>query len=113
MMTVSEARERRVCRVCGGPIDVTGPAGWSEDFGELVYPVAVTLDFGLEFAHTACLKGATPAPDSRPPFDPDFSPGHPVNRCAAEASGLRYDPVDRVYRDEDGCPVRDRFGQLF
>ena len=44
-------------------------------------------------------------------FDPDLSPDNETNRDAAEERGLRYDPAESVYRDEDGCPVLDRFGQ--
>lgn len=56
-MTVDEAKQRRVCRICEQPIDVTGPVDWPDRFGEMVWPLAVTLDFGREFAHTACLEG--------------------------------------------------------
>ena len=45
-------------------------------------------------------------------FDPDFSPCSEVNEDAAKERKLKYDPTESVYRDEDGCPVRDRFGQL-
>ena len=58
-LSVPEARRLRVCRICGVPIRATGPAGWPEQFGELTYPVRVTLNFGDEFAHTDCL----PKPD--------------------------------------------------
>ena len=44
-------------------------------------------------------------------FDPDLSPDHEVNRDAAEEQGLTYDPEEAVYRDEDGCPVLNEFGQ--
>ena len=44
-------------------------------------------------------------------FDPDLSPHSEVNEDAARERGLRYDPAESVYRDEDGCPVLDRFGQ--
>ena len=49
-----------------------------------------------------------PAPSR---FDADLTPGHPANQRAARARGLRYDPAAGVYRDEDGCPTLDRFGQ--
>lgn len=42
-MTVEEARERRVCRVCGEAIHAPGG------------PLALTLNYGEEFAHTSCL----------------------------------------------------------
>jgi hypothetical protein len=65
-MTVEEARASSVCRICGKNINVpTGqPKGWESEFGEMVYPLAITLNFGDEFAHTACLPadgGAAPA----------------------------------------------------
>ena len=44
-------------------------------------------------------------------FDPDLSPTSEANREAAEERGLRYDRAGEVCRDEDGCPVLDRFGQ--
>jgi hypothetical protein len=44
-------------------------------------------------------------------FDPDLSPDNEANRDAAEERRLRYDPAESVYRDEDGCPVLDEFGQ--
>lgn len=44
-------------------------------------------------------------------FDPDLSPEAEVNQDAADARGLTYDPRARVYRDEDGCPMRDEYGQ--
>jgi hypothetical protein len=55
-MTVEEARKNRVCRICGEPLPVpVAPRDWTIAFGEMVYPVAITLEFGDEFAHTACL----------------------------------------------------------
>lgn len=58
MLTLEEAKRRRVCRVCGEPILVDGaPIGWTDEFGKMLYPVRVTLDFGREFAHTDCLAG--------------------------------------------------------
>jgi hypothetical protein len=44
-------------------------------------------------------------------FDPDFSPRADINKRAAKVRGLKYDPNTRQYKDADGCPVRDRFGQ--
>jgi hypothetical protein len=49
--------------------------------------------------------------ETLPDFDPDVSPKNPQNIRAANARGLRYDRRGRVYRDESGCPTRDRFGQ--
>lgn len=45
------------------------------------------------------------------PFDPDLSPEHPTNQAAAEQQGLRYDAASQTYQDEDGCLIRDKFGQ--
>jgi hypothetical protein len=33
------------------------PLGWPYEFGLMVYPIEITLNFGDEFAHTACLQG--------------------------------------------------------
>lgn len=57
-MTVEEARAAGVCRICNNSIrSVPGqPVGWQMEFGERVFPPpALTLKFGDEFAHTACL----------------------------------------------------------
>jgi hypothetical protein len=45
-------------------------------------------------------------------FDPDLSPSSETNEEAARERGLRYDRTKEAYVDEDGCPVRDRFGQF-
>jgi hypothetical protein len=66
MLTVEEARERRVCRVCEIPIiGVLAPMGWAHEYGHMTYPDRITLNFGEEFAHTACLEaqGAPGGPD--------------------------------------------------
>jgi hypothetical protein len=44
-------------------------------------------------------------------LDLDLSPGSEHNRDAARKKGLSYDAARKVYRDSDGCPFRDRFGQ--
>lgn len=46
-------------------------------------------------------------------FDPDYGPHNPVNRQAAEDHDLRYDRKRKVYRDQDGALVRDRYGQPY
>ncbi len=46
-----------------------------------------------------------------PPFDPDFPPTHDINRRAAEARGLKWDPRQQYFVDNDGLPALDRFGQ--
>jgi hypothetical protein len=49
--------------------------------------------------------------DTKKHFDPDFSPHHEINQEAAKDHGLKYDSKNKVYKDEDGCLIRDRFGQ--
>jgi hypothetical protein len=44
-------------------------------------------------------------------FDASSNPNSSMDREAANQRGLVYDSGERVYRDEDGCPVRDEFGQ--
>jgi hypothetical protein len=44
-------------------------------------------------------------------YDADFSPNNPINVEAARREGLTYDPVRKVYIDNDGCLIRDEFGQ--
>ncbi len=67
-MTVEEARKAYVCRICEKPCGCgpPGPLGWQTEFGSCVYPEAITLNFGDEYAHTACLeKVEQPCPVSR------------------------------------------------
>lgn len=52
-----------------------------------------------------------PTPDPKPKFDSDLSPEAEFNQDAARARGLTYDRRERVYKDSDGCPTRDQFGQ--
>jgi hypothetical protein len=47
-LSLAEARERDVCRICERSIGVLNPG-------------SVTYNFGDEFAHTACLDGAAKA----------------------------------------------------
>jgi hypothetical protein len=68
-MTVDEAKRRRVCRVCEQTIHATGPVDWPDNFGMLVWPETVTLNFGEEFAHTACLEGKGEPVSSSEPRD--------------------------------------------
>ena len=49
--------------------------------------------------------------DLKRDFDSDVSPENPVNVKAVEQRGLMYNPRRGYYVDEDGCPVRDEFGQ--
>jgi len=46
-------------------------------------------------------------------FDSDFSPENPVNIEAAQQRGLRFDYQKRAYVDDDGCLIRNEFGQEF
>lgn len=46
-MTVEQARDRGVCRLCGETIRAAS--------GNVVSPTKVTYDFGREYAHTECL----------------------------------------------------------
>jgi len=56
-MTVAEAREKRVCRICELPISLSGtPKDAPLEFRQMVYPQKLTFNFGEEFAHTACLE---------------------------------------------------------
>ena len=47
----------------------------------------------------------------RTEFDPDFSPFNPINQEAAKERKLKYDKIKGFYVDEDGCLIRDKFGQ--
>lgn len=46
MLTVEQARARRICRICEQAIlSIPSPQGWEFEFGERTYPVpALTLD---------------------------------------------------------------------
>lgn len=48
-----------------------------------------------------------------PQIDPSVPWHEEHNMEAARELGLIYDPRSRVYRDTDGCLIRDRFGQPF
>ncbi len=48
---------------------------------------------------------------SLPAFEPGLSPYNIHNLEAAKARGLTYDSHKEMYVDEDGCLIRDRFGQ--
>lgn len=56
-MTVEEARKSKTCRICGEKIDLPAgqPKGWESEFREMFYPITITLNYGDEFSHTACL----------------------------------------------------------
>ena len=44
-------------------------------------------------------------------FDSDLSPESHTNQKAAKDRGLRFDAAKEHYVDEDGCLIRDKFGQ--
>jgi hypothetical protein len=44
-------------------------------------------------------------------FEKGLPPDSAHNIIVAERLGLIYDPREQVYKDNDGCPVRDRYGQ--
>lgn len=46
-------------------------------------------------------------------FDPDSSPASEQNTEAAEQRGLRFDNKEKAFVDEDGCLIRDRYGQQY
>ncbi len=49
--------------------------------------------------------------DAKPQFDPDMQWYNIQNKNAAKAHKLRYDRRRKMYVDEDGALVRDRYGQ--
>ena len=57
------------------------------------------------------IKKEVPEKIEKPESDPDLLPSNIHNREAARAHNLRYDKKHKCYRDEDGCPTRDRYGQ--
>jgi len=46
-------------------------------------------------------------------FDADLPPSSPVNIKAAAQRKLTFDITRDTYVDEDGCLIRDRYGQPF
>lgn len=56
-MTVKEAQEKCVCRLCGESVSFVGqPIFWKTEFGKRMFPGKIlVLNFGEEFAHEACL----------------------------------------------------------
>lgn len=49
--------------------------------------------------------------ENLPQFDSDVSPYNIINQKAARVRGLHYDAKEKIYRDDDGCPIRDKYGQ--
>jgi hypothetical protein len=45
-------------------------------------------------------------------FDVDLKPSNPYNKEVARQKGLRYDRYSKVYRDLEGLPVRDKYGNV-
>ena len=65
MLSVTDARARRVCRVCEKTVVAGGvQPDWPFKFDKLLHPERVTLNFGEEFAHTDCLAAAGASPTS-------------------------------------------------
>lgn len=50
--------------------------------------------------------------NSKKAFDADLPPTHPANKKAADDHQLTYKPDLRAYVDQEGCLIRDDFGQL-
>jgi hypothetical protein len=67
MLTVSQARQQHVCRVCGGPINFPSAIWWEGEGAEAGRGTGATFKDGAEFAHTACLTWGedSPFPDGR------------------------------------------------
>lgn len=59
------------------------------------------------------LENRTSEDQELPEFDPDLSIEHPTNQRAAEAHNLKYDSSKGAYVDDDGCLIRDKFGQPY
>ena len=47
----------------------------------------------------------------KPKIDPSIPWNEEHNLNVAKKLGVRYDIKRRVYRDNDGCPVLDKYGQ--
>ncbi len=46
-------------------------------------------------------------------FDSDYYAGNPVNITAAKQRALTYNFSVKAYIDEDGCLIKDEFGQSY
>lgn len=65
-LSVEQARERGICRICREPINEGSPEGkpkgFCDNYGEMTFAADVenfrpiTYNFGREFAHTDCLN---------------------------------------------------------
>ena len=62
MLTLDEAVSTGCCRICGGRMLEPGttpmgyPKDWKINFGRMVYPIKIVLNFGKEFAHPDCIE---------------------------------------------------------
>lgn len=58
LISLNQARDESRCRICGEPIKMTDgrPVGWKDEFRAQLFPVAIVLNYGEEFAHPQCLK---------------------------------------------------------
>ncbi len=118
-ISVQEARTRRVCKICEeslAGLDDILPYNWPLNYAEVVLTggIQVSLNYGKDFAHTACLSEPVLAEKlSKKPiplFDPDADPYNETNLEAAAARGWVFDGIQRVYKDADGFMVGDEFG---
>lgn len=60
-LSLKEAQDRGVCRFCEKTFSRAAhgePHGWKFDFGEMMFPEQIILNFGKEFAHKICLEKA-------------------------------------------------------
>lgn len=61
-MTVQEAKEEGVCRVCGHSVatllmpETAWRDGWRDRFGNRIRVFPIALNYGDEFAHEDCLR---------------------------------------------------------
>jgi len=75
--------------------------------GAWVYPHQVHQDCQRKQDEKRKQSSAGQARD----FDPDLPPLHPTNQQAGSDRGFSYNRTERVWEDDEGCPVRDEFGQ--
>lgn len=63
------------------------------------------------------MKIQTPATEGayylKPDYDSDSSPDDEHNQEVARRLNLRFDASKNAYVDDDGCLIRDHFGQPF
>ncbi len=65
MLSLKEARQNNCCRICGRRIHGAEgggkPLGWESEFGRMLFPVNIVLNYGEEFAHGSCYDALTPS----------------------------------------------------